>query len=54
MKTYGASKHETVECKYGCCGGSLRPLAHNNERYARNARKRERQNAKREAKNEQY
>jgi iron only hydrogenase large subunit-like protein len=49
MKCYGATKYETVSCRYGCCGGPLvnhRNHKQNNKVYAKAARKRARREAK--------
>lgn len=54
MKPYGATKYETDSCKYGCCGGDLRPSICSgkntgaNRRAAKLARKRARHEAKHE------
>ena len=52
MKIYGATKPETVQCRYGCCGGGLHRGAPNGRQkkvLAKRARKRARREGKRDA-----
>jgi hypothetical protein len=50
MKTYGATRTETLSCSWGCCGGALRRDNRgtgSSKAAARRARKRARQQARR-------
>ncbi len=52
MRTYGATRRETLSCHRGCCGGALRRANHgtcSSKAAARKARRRARREAKADA-----
>jgi iron only hydrogenase large subunit-like protein len=52
MKVYGATRFDTVACRYGCCGGPLRKAitsGHRKDEARKAAKKRARREAKKEA-----
>jgi len=52
MRTYGATRRETLSCRRGCCGGALRRANRgtcSSKAAARKARRRARREAKTDA-----
>jgi len=54
MRPYGASKYDRQTCKYGCCGGDLRPGICSGKNTGKNryAAKLARKRARHDARNE--